>query len=157
MDVLGRYSEVPLPSDPLYRLPIQVVISFIPRYCFIQVSPTIPLLTPETSANKSDSVYNNQVRVCTRSQLVIQLESNEVPVTCMEYLTVCDGTRLSRSCGNYVALLRRFLDSIVYLHSRLQGHPLECLIYCVLRSASLNYSESNAFRFWIGHNIIWVD
>ena len=78
MYVLVRQREVTLSTDPLNRSSIQVVVLFVPCDGLVEVARSFLLLAPQTGANQTYAIDDDEIGIGPWGQFVIQLEGDVI-------------------------------------------------------------------------------
>ena len=144
MYVLVRQRKVAFAADPLNRSAVQVVVLFVPRDGLVEVARSLLLLAPQTGANQTYAIDDDEIGVGPRSQFVIQLEGDVIGMVGVKDLPERHRTGLLRTGGDDMAVLGIPAGIVVDFCARIECHPLEALVDAMSSSSTLYDTESES-------------
>ena len=117
---------------------------FVPCDGLVEVARSFLLLAPQTGANQTYAIDDDEIGIGPWGQFVIQLEGDVIGMVGVKNLPECHCTGLLRTGGDDMAISGIPAGIVVDFCARIERHLLEALIDTMFSCPTLYYSESDS-------------
>ena len=117
---------------------------FVPCDGLVEVARSFLLLAPQTGANQTYAIDDDEIGIGPWGQFVIQLEGDVIGMVGVKNLPECHCTGLLRTGGDDMTVIGVSTGIVVDFCTRIECHPLEALVDAMFSSPTLYYTKSES-------------